>query len=109
MSWTFVNNYLNTRGNRNEIDIELPSGEIVAIRNNDYSYGRTQYWGVLLCQDYQLLGGGDPLFHNQVLLYQKSHSLVLTNPTGGTVQPSFYYPENAPTATVGFALFRWEP
>lgn len=109
MGWNFSTNIENTRGNRQEPDVELASGTIIALRNNDFSYGETHYWGVLLCLDYQLLAGSDPLFHNQVLLYQKSHTLVLVNPVGTSVQPAFYYPDSAKAESVSAALFIYSP
>lgn len=109
MPYTFLTNFTTERGTRSEPDFVIPDGTIIAIRNNDYGYGEVQYWGVLSSQDYELLGGADPLVYGSLLLYQKTHAFAFQNSIGQSMQPTLYVPKDHRQQYVNCALFSWSP
>jgi len=107
--WNFLSNQTTSRGTRIELDVELPSGTIIAVTNRDYDYGEVQYWGVVAALEYQLGTVPLPVIYNERLLYQRTHVIVLTSDTGSTVQPLVYCPEKYKQEFLTVGFYQWVP
>jgi hypothetical protein len=109
MGYTALVTSATSRGSRYEYDLVVSEGQTIAIRNNDYSYGETQYWGVLLCADYDLFDGANVLVYSQQLLYSKAEALKFSSPIGGSTFPALYVPTTYKQQYLNFTLFAYYP
>lgn len=97
------------RGERYEYDYVINDGDTIAVTNNNWDYGTTQYWGVLMWLGYDLLGGTPNIFYS-LPLYAKSHTkLVSSQGIAVDLQPAIYCPKSYRLPYLEFKLWKWIP
>ena len=96
-------------GDRFEVDILLTSGDIIAVRNNDYAYDQVQQWGVLMLGDYNLFDGGNVLFNSQTICYHKAHSIRVPVGYPEAQFPAIYIQSNYPIGLLNLTVFTYAP
>lgn len=109
MPYTEVQTTQFGRGARFELDLVVQPGAIIAVRNNQYGYGDVQYWGVFLMGDYNLFDGGNVLFNQSVLCYNKAHSLRVPVGYPEAQFPAFYSPDTYRFNVLNLTFFSYAP